>query len=165
MILLWIHDWQSVLWSLWMFLLFQAEERERPGFDWSDWCWGPVVQVIPVPLPLLPFNLGSKHGSGTFFGLNSFWSQDAWEPPDSMWFLLIVSTSWKALTFTTLVFSPHLLLSLCVHWIRGCCVHVGGLIIICIAVFFLCACVCVRQRERDTLCHGWSFHSSQLLSV
>lgn len=49
---------------------------------------GPAVQVIALPLPPLPFNFSSKNGFGAFFGLNNFWSQEARDPPDSMWFLL-----------------------------------------------------------------------------
>lgn len=100
-----------------MFLLFHAAESERGTgqglisvMDGEVWrLEGPAVQVIPMPLPPWPFNFNFKNGVGTFFGLNNFWSQEVRVPLDCLRFLLIVSTSRKALIFTTAMFSLHLL--------------------------------------------------------
>lgn len=46
-----------------------------------------MVQITPLPLPASSFNFSSKEKGFTFFGLKSFWSQEAMEPFGSVWFL------------------------------------------------------------------------------
>lgn len=85
-------------------LVSGQRRMERAGLGSDDWCCGLAVPSNTPRLFLFClFNFRGKMAPVHSLG----WRKEAREPPDSVWFLLIVSASRKALTFTTDVFSLH----------------------------------------------------------